>query len=344
MSDAKFKKGDRVRVVRDTAYGATKGQEFTITGIDPFGGGFARGLEGRPSSVWLADLELVEKPASLVVSGVITAGRIAPPRTAEYDDPKHESLIRQVEDLQAVVRRRNEQIGSLEKELKEAHALLEESTVGSALNNTADQLGLSASEVASALELGARMFAQGITADEARAVQLSSMRKAAPDEPIEISALRILQERIGEANAAKGFHEEGRVIRWVQEKMSKYGEGRKAEADANLRNYATARLALITTEVAEAIEEIRNGRAVDETWYKNPPLTAEKLAAVADDLRAGRVTVPKPLKPEGVPSELADIVIRAMDFAEEFGIDLAAAVEEKISYNKTREYRHGKQF
>lgn len=46
-------------------------------------------------------------------------------------------------------------------------------------------------------------------------------------------------------------------------------------------------------------------------------------------------------KLEGFPSELADIVIRALDTAEIFGIDLQAAMWEKHQYNMTRPYRHG---
>lgn len=46
-------------------------------------------------------------------------------------------------------------------------------------------------------------------------------------------------------------------------------------------------------------------------------------------------------KPEGVPIELADIVIRVLDTAEAFGIDLQYAIELKNDYNRTRSYRHG---
>lgn len=46
-------------------------------------------------------------------------------------------------------------------------------------------------------------------------------------------------------------------------------------------------------------------------------------------------------KPEGLPVELADVVIRAMDTAEAFGIDLEAAIAEKSAFNETRSMRHG---
>ncbi len=51
---------------------------------------------------------------------------------------------------------------------------------------------------------------------------------------------------------------------------------------------------------------------------------------------------PGPLaKPEGLPSELADIMIRCADTAQTFGIDLEAAIVEKMAYNATRPHRHG---
>lgn len=46
-------------------------------------------------------------------------------------------------------------------------------------------------------------------------------------------------------------------------------------------------------------------------------------------------------KPEGVASELADVVIRVADMAECHNINLEKAVLEKLAYNRTRPYRHG---
>ena len=159
--------------------------------------------------------------------------------------------------------------------------------------------------------------------------------------------LRELQKRIGEANADKGFHEEGGILRrsQVTSYTNNLPDGEQetnfANTEGALRNYYTARLALITTEVAEAIEELRHGRAVDETYY----LYEDGGEAVARGNRPASVDpLDKPRKPEGVPSELADVVIRSFDFAHEADIDLAAIIEEKLAYNKTREHRHGKQF
>ncbi len=45
-------------------------------------------------------------------------------------------------------------------------------------------------------------------------------------------------------------------------------------------------------------------------------------------------------KPEGVPSELADILIRIADMCGLYGIDLEGAVMRKLAYNATRPIRH----
>lgn len=46
-------------------------------------------------------------------------------------------------------------------------------------------------------------------------------------------------------------------------------------------------------------------------------------------------------KPEGFPSELADIVIRVADIAEALKINLENAVTEKMTFNRNRSHRHG---
>ncbi len=127
-----------------------------------------------------------------------------------------------------------------------------------------------------------------------------------------MSTIKQLQQRVGEINAANGWRSTN-----------------EAALDDKARvNAQITRLALITTEVAEAIEELRNGHAVDETYYPDAHAFAVGPGAA-------------PFKPEGVPSELADIVIRALDAAGAWNIDLEEIIEEKLAYNVTRGHRHG---
>lgn len=76
------------------------------------------------------------------------------------------------------------------------------------------------------------------------------------------------------------------------------------------------RLMLIVSEVSEALEEWRNGHAPNEVYVANG-------------------------KPEGVPVELADVVIRIADLCGFYGIDLEAVIEQKAQYNATRAHMHG---
>ncbi|SDK79934.1 hypothetical protein [Arthrobacter sp. ok362] len=111
--------------------------------------------------------------------------------------------------------------------------------------------------------------------------------------------------------------------------------------------YNGNRLMLIVSEVAEAHEEIRKGHPANHTYYPEPALPSSLVAEVgverARELIA-RDNLGKIRKPEGVPSELADIVIRCFDFAESNGFDLGQIIQVKLAYNTSREHMHGKKF
>ena len=87
-------------------------------------------------------------------------------------------------------------------------------------------------------------------------------------------------------------------------------------------------IALIHSELSEALEA-----------YRTDP--DEPLMDTDTDGHPILYWDPIDQKPEGVASELADVVIRVADMAEHYGIDLDAAVRAKMEFNRGREYRHG---
>lgn len=129
----------------------------------------------------------------------------------------------------------------------------------------------------------------------------------------------------GERAHASGWHNDFPE----QEEFAQNDDGRRAFIRA-VASWDAIKLALMASESIEGFEEIRNGRPVQETYYRLPDGTVS-------DAPVNGV----PSKPEGVPSELADIVIRAFDYAWFRDIDIVGAIFEKLEYNAKRGQRHG---
>ena len=76
------------------------------------------------------------------------------------------------------------------------------------------------------------------------------------------------------------------------------------------------KIALMHSELSEALEAIRKGSPADE---KCPEFSNEVV-------------------------ELADCVIRIFDYCGQFDLDIVGALSAKHAYNKNRPHKHGKQF
>lgn len=94
---------------------------------------------------------------------------------------------------------------------------------------------------------------------------------------------------------------------------------------------------LLVTEVAEAVEEFRDGHM--ETRYEHEGSVGKFVSAKPVLLdRQGNTVLGKPV---GMPSELADILIRLLDTADRYDVSLYNEFERKMAYNATRGHRHG---
>jgi NTP pyrophosphatase (non-canonical NTP hydrolase) len=114
-----------------------------------------------------------------------------------------------------------------------------------------------------------------------------------------------LAKEIHEGNAARGFWEDERKLTEV--------------------------VMLTVCELAEAIEADRAGKWCTET----------------DILQYKNISTPERFKEnikDTVQDEIADAIIRLLDFSHKFNIDLDFHIKAKLQYNASRPYKHGKSY
>lgn len=139
--------------------------------------------------------------------------------------------------------------------------------------------------------------------------------------------LQDLIKQSGENAEAKGFHDDGNLLRKIISQLdTTKGGGTLLLGESAIeipeefweRLYAAYkgnRLMLIVGELVETHEELRSGR---------PAIYEGKDG-----------------KPEGTAVELADVQIRLGDYAWEFGEPIQGAIDTKAKFNATRKKMHG---
>lgn len=105
-------------------------------------------------------------------------------------------------------------------------------------------------------------------------------------------------------------------------------------------------IALCHSELSEALEEYRAGGLPNEIYYAENmckecgglcvPDAADECPCNPEECGAC-----KKGKPEGIAVELADCMIRILDWCGKENIDIERIIKQKHEYNKTRPYKHG---
>lgn len=104
------------------------------------------------------------------------------------------------------------------------------------------------------------------------------------------------------------------------------------------------------TTLNELTKEIHDN-AVSHGWWDEPrnlleiaALCHSELSEAVEEYRAGRpmVWANEDGKPEGIATEMADCLIRILDWFGHEGLDADEIVRQKMAYNRGRPYKHGK--
>lgn len=96
------------------------------------------------------------------------------------------------------------------------------------------------------------------------------------------------------------------------------------------------------------LQEICHKDAKANGWWNKPPEVGTALMLMVSELGEACEAERKDIRssehiPEfsGIEEELADVIIRILDFAGYHNLRIADAIASKVTFNRTRGYKHG---
>jgi NTP pyrophosphatase (non-canonical NTP hydrolase) len=142
-----------------------------------------------------------------------------------------------------------------------------------------------------------------------------------------MKTIKELQKEAHSIAKSKGFWDNTeRVINFLKDCEDEL-------VDESMNNIISTKLALIHSEISEALEGLRKKNKEKFIIPSSLDMSDSSDKMFFEDYIKN-----------GVEDELADAVIRIFDICEWLGIDLENHVIMKMNYNKTRPYKHGKTF
>lgn len=136
-------------------------------------------------------------------------------------------------------------------------------------------------------------------------------------------------------------------IKGLQENIHAWAVSKEWRGPNATPRPAQVDVALFHSECSEALEELRKNADPGHRYFSYTVIVQgikfENMSEEQVYILTGHYPHELELapKPEGFGPECADIAIRILDTCEEYGIDLAWEIEEKMKHNHTRPIRHG---
>lgn len=149
--------------------------------------------------------------------------------------------------------------------------------------------------------------------------------------------LNELSKKISEANNKKGFYDD---YNEVLELLSEHGTSK--HIDIFEKAITGQRLALIVSEASEALESDRKNKVF---WNNETIQQINNYKDYINELNdTDFVESFNSNVKDTKEDEIADILIRVLDFCGANDIDIDFHVKQKLRYNSLRPYKHGKNY